>query len=500
MSSDPPELGKGIFGYRKSAVNQIIADRDLMLRQAEGRVRAAESKVANLEGELNAMKTRNSRMDEQLERLRTQLDQLSRQTPLLAPPQAEPWTAGPEAGAEAVPVESGQPEAAPAYAGGGEAPPFEEGEVSYGFELAEAQAKGEPGGQEAEEAVMETGPADYWSPEHRIEPQPEAEAEAFPAIDYEPQGVTSSTEEPVSAEERPDEVEELSYGAELASPYEPPADEVEEYREAPAAIDQPQDYDYEAPAYEAPAYEAPAYEAQTYEEPAYEAPTYEPPAYEPPAYEPAEAEGPSFEPHAYEPGEGPGRYETETYEPAPEAPPTAEAVRREPVRPAVSSESSDISSRFVTEEIAGVLSAAEESASRILERARVQSEQQIVKSARLWEEVRIEVSRLASWREGVEPIIQTVLTKVEGIRGQIEDVPERIREALAPMADSISGIDSDLAELAEACSPPLLLAPGGLEPEEGEGAGWETSDEDAESPGHEDLGEGESSPGHRSAG
>jgi cell division septum initiation protein DivIVA len=486
MSSDPPELGKGIFGYRKSAVNQIIADRDLMLRQAEGRVRSAESKVADLEGELNAMKTRNSRMDEQLERLRTQLDQLSRQTSHLAPPEAEPWTAAPEAQAEVAQVES-EPEAAPAYAGGGQEPSFDEGEVSYGYELAEAEPQSGAGGGETEqgaEAHMETGP-EYWTPEVRAQGEPDGGTADLPVIDYEPQGIASSTEETVTAEEPADEVEELSYGAELASSWESPVAETE-YQEVPPMPESP---DYDSPSYEVPAYEVPAYEP-----PAYEVPAYEPPA----ASEAAEYEAPTFEPHSYEPTEGPEEFEAAAYEPAPEAARAyVEAPRPEAVRPAVSNESTDITSRLVTEEIAGVLSAAEESANRILERARVQSEQQIVKSARLWEEVRIEVSRLASWREGIEPIIQTVMTKVEGIRGQIEDVPERIREALAPMADSISGIDSDLAELAEACSPPLLLAPGGLEPDEGEGTEWEG---DTGSPEHEGLREGEGSSGHRSAG
>src|SRR5947209_7293637 len=77
VTSDPPDLGKGFFGYRKSAVNQILSDRDVMLRQAEGRVRAAESKVAELQTELTTMKDRNTRMDEQLERLRAQVDALS---------------------------------------------------------------------------------------------------------------------------------------------------------------------------------------------------------------------------------------------------------------------------------------------------------------------------------------------------------------------------------------------------------------------------------------
>src|SRR5437870_8360513 len=81
MSTDPPALGKGLFGYRKSAVNQIIADRDIMLRQAEGRVRAAESKVADLETELAAMRERNTRMDVQLDRLRTQVESLATSAP-----------------------------------------------------------------------------------------------------------------------------------------------------------------------------------------------------------------------------------------------------------------------------------------------------------------------------------------------------------------------------------------------------------------------------------
>src|ERR687888_2300037 len=74
MGSDAPDLGKGLFGYRKSAVNQIIADRDIMLRQAEGRVRAAEARVAELEGELAAIRDRHSRMEEQLERLSAQVE------------------------------------------------------------------------------------------------------------------------------------------------------------------------------------------------------------------------------------------------------------------------------------------------------------------------------------------------------------------------------------------------------------------------------------------
>ena len=82
MGGDSPELGKGLFGYRRSAVNQIISDRDIMLRQAEGRVRSAESKVAELQGELDSVRQRNGRMEEQLERLRAQFDAFTAGQPM----------------------------------------------------------------------------------------------------------------------------------------------------------------------------------------------------------------------------------------------------------------------------------------------------------------------------------------------------------------------------------------------------------------------------------
>ena len=141
MTSEGQELGKGVFGYRRSAVNQIIADRDIMLRQAEGRVRAAESKVAELEGEMGSMRERNSRMEEQLERLRTQLDLVAERqaamppipvteaAPLGAPEPAPSEPSGsvePDDPAEPFAVEDA-PETSPpdAFATSYEAPSFE---------------------------------------------------------------------------------------------------------------------------------------------------------------------------------------------------------------------------------------------------------------------------------------------------------------------------------------------------------------------------------------
>ena len=123
---------------------------------------------------------------------------------------------------------------------------------------------------------------------------------------------------------------------------------------------------------------------------------------------------------------------------------------------------SEITARFLTEELAGILTAAEESAARIVERAQTSTEQQIAEANRMWRDVQGEIARFAAWRQEVEPIIDDVRRKVDDVREKVEAVPERIREALAPMADSISAVDADLSHLAATAPPPVLIPPAGL--------------------------------------
>jgi hypothetical protein len=359
MSSDPPELGKGLFGYRKSVVNQIIADRDIMLRQAEGRVRAAESKVADLEVELVANRDRSTRMEEQLERLRAQFDALmgGAQTPFGGAPTTEP-----------TPLP-----AAP--------------EVSRN-----------------EQVVVDTSPGgeDVFG---RLDAEQEPEEEAIESF--------------------ADQAEEYLYGSsELA--YEEPAEMEEASPEHSPEVEEP----------------APIPSAEL-------------------AAPPAEPEPVTANPNPV------------TANPNPVPEPAAEQR---------AAQVSGVTSRFLNEELASILNAAEESAARIVERAHDSTEHQISESNRLWREVQAELARFVAWREQVDPLIHGIQTRVHDVRGTVEEVPERIRQALAPMADAISSLDGDLGDLASAWNPPLLLTPSGLEHEESEASneaavGWEDEPE-----------------------
>jgi hypothetical protein len=73
----PADLGKGLFGYRKADVRQLIADRDVLLVEAERRMRASHTRIGELEAALAAATERSARAEEQVSRLRAQLDLLS---------------------------------------------------------------------------------------------------------------------------------------------------------------------------------------------------------------------------------------------------------------------------------------------------------------------------------------------------------------------------------------------------------------------------------------
>jgi cell division septum initiation protein DivIVA len=73
----PDEISKGLFGYRKTDVEQLLSDRDHMLRQAETRIRSAEARVGELEQTLDHAESRTAMMQEQLLQQQQQLEGLA---------------------------------------------------------------------------------------------------------------------------------------------------------------------------------------------------------------------------------------------------------------------------------------------------------------------------------------------------------------------------------------------------------------------------------------
>lgn len=105
----------------------------------------------------------------------------------------------------------------------------------------------------------------------------------------------------------------------------------------------------------------------------------------------------------------------------------------------------EVTTRFLNEELATILTAAEESATRIVERARASSQGQMAEANRVWRETQSEVARFAEWRDRIDPVLRAAQTQIDEVRDRIEEVPSHIRQALGPLAEAVASLDTDLA-------------------------------------------------------
>jgi len=119
--------------------------------------------------------------------------------------------------------------------------------------------------------------------------------------------------------------------------------------------------------------------------------------------------------------------------------------------------------RFLNEELATILTAAEDSAGRVIERAREAADRQVAEADRLWRESQEQMSRFAAWRDRIDPAVRSARGRLDEVRTRIEEVPDLIREALTPLADAIAGLDEDLAAVAGASTPPLMVTPSAID-------------------------------------
>lgn len=152
--------------------------------------------------------------------------------------------------------------------------------------------------------------------------------------------------------------------------------------------------------------------------------------------------------------------ETETSEPVTEA-----AIDEQPaVETEASAPRDPVASKLVAEELTSILIAGQVAAARMIERARDEAQRQIVEANRLLGEVHAGVRQFSSWRADVQPAIVRVQSFVDVVKNHIAQTPERVSNALAPLADVMFAIDSELAVLAGVCHSPF---------EDGDGRGPE---------------------------
>ena len=149
-------------------------------------------------------------------------------------------------------------------------------------------------------------------------------------------------------------------------------------------------------------------------------------------------------------------------------------------RPEDSNASREGSASYAPQELEKAVTAAEASASQIIE-AWMSTREQIAQADKLWRAVQEEVVRFAAWRDDVEPLMDQVQGFIRDARARIEEVPSRVQHALAPAVDAMVTVSEGMSKFAEVSTVPLLPSPlraapgdhspeGSLEPETAETA------------------------------
>jgi uncharacterized protein YukE len=114
-----------------------------------------------------------------------------------------------------------------------------------------------------------------------------------------------------------------------------------------------------------------------------------------------------------------------------------------------------MASQLMAEELTSILMAGQDAAARMIERARDEAQRQIVEANRLLGEVHTGVREFSSWREDVQPVIARVQAMVDTVRDHLSQTPERVQHALAPLAEAMLSIDTELLELSGVCHSPF---------------------------------------------
>lgn len=123
----------------------------------------------------------------------------------------------------------------------------------------------------------------------------------------------------------------------------------------------------------------------------------------------------------------------------------------------------------VAEQLNSLLLSADGAARRIIQEAEARAKDQLAESDQRIRWMEAEAARLSSWSQQTEQMLQALSSAVGEFRRDVEAVPQRISEALNPLASHVPVLVRQMEELMGALTPPPS---NGNAPEPSVEAGW----------------------------
>jgi septal ring factor EnvC (AmiA/AmiB activator) len=106
--------------------------------------------------------------------------------------------------------------------------------------------------------------------------------------------------------------------------------------------------------------------------------------------------------------------------------------------------------------LAPILDTAKQSAAAMMEEAAAMSQQRIGEAEQAMLALQDRGRSMAVWWDGVQGLIQPMMSTLEQVRARIAEVPGRVEEALAPLAETVGAVREQLGTLANASEPPAF--------------------------------------------
>ena len=118
----------------------------------------------------------------------------------------------------------------------------------------------------------------------------------------------------------------------------------------------------------------------------------------------------------------------------------------------------DPATNFLVTEVAPILRAAEESAAMVLRHARAASELENANLDQARTELQAQLGVITSWWKDVHQVLEPIQENLSAARRNIEDIGDRVREALFPLTGLIGTIGTELSKLSQISSPPTITS------------------------------------------
>ena len=117
---------------------------------------------------------------------------------------------------------------------------------------------------------------------------------------------------------------------------------------------------------------------------------------------------------------------------------------------------SSLMSQIIHAEIGPLIAAAQDAAKRIVQDAQTTMDERLALADSAQSELKAQIEDITNWHQRVDPLIASVRARMADMGNRINEVPDRLSQALAPLAELVGSMGDQLETLMASSTPPVF--------------------------------------------